>query len=174
MPFPYLDEPGFLLEVTSIRPEDVTVIETQYPGYTLRCLTRRSEWIRDRLRKRYGNNANTGNTLALWEAAGAVIPGTIIRWVTVLTTWDIYTRRGFNPQDPAQVALQDDVNRVYSEVKEAADSDTGLFDLPNPVTNDSGVTTGGPLGYAETSPYRWTNIQREQAEVEDFNDAFNR
>lgn len=95
------------------------------------------------------------------------VPEVVLGWLTVLVTLDVYRRRGVNPQDPVIEMVTADVKRVYEEVKEEADSKDGLFDIPTSEDQDSAVTTGGPIGYSETSPYIWTDIQRAGAVAED-------
>jgi len=51
---------------------------------------------------------------------------------------------------------------AVAELKEAADSKDGLFDLPlRADTTATGVSKGGPRGYSEASPY--TNLDRQRA-----------
>ncbi len=53
-------------------------------------------------------------------------------------------------------------------MKEAADSAEGLFELPlRADLETSGVSKGGPLGYTEASPYRWTDRQADDGRNED-------
>lgn len=81
------------------------------------------------------------------------VPEVVLGWLTDLVSLDVYDRRGANAQDPTLVRLAATVERVQTEVKEAADGDTGLFDLPTNDDTDSAITTGGPQFYSETSPY---------------------
>jgi hypothetical protein len=99
--------------------------------------------------------------------AAPPVPEIILDWLATLVTYDAYRKRGANFQDPAMAQLVDDVARVAEEVKEAADSKDGLFDLPVSEDLDSAVTTGGVLGYSEQSPYSWVTIERAQGTAED-------
>lgn len=92
-------------------------------------------------------------------AASPPVPETVLQWLTILVTWDCYTKRGRNPQDPLIVDLRDDRVRVLAEIKEAADSKDGLYDLPVSEDRDTAITTGSPLGYSEQSPYAWIDRQ---------------
>ena len=92
-------------------------------------------------------------------AAEAPVPEIVLLWLTTLVTWDFYNRRRRDPQDPEMVSLAADRQRVFGEVTEAADGDKGLLDLPVSEDLDTAVTTGGPLGSSETSPYVWTDQQ---------------
>lgn len=100
-------------------------------------------------------------------SAAPPVPEAVLRWLTTLVTDDAYRKRGRNPQDPSQVDLKEDVTRVYDELREAADSNTGLFDLPVSEDLDTAIVTGGPLGYTETSPYAWMDIQRDAGRAND-------
>lgn len=100
-------------------------------------------------------------------AAASPVPEIVLGWLTTLVTDDLYRKRGRDPQDPAMVDLRDDVTRTLGEIKEAADSKDGLFDLPVSEDLDSAVTTGGPLGYSETSPYVWPVIEKNVGQAED-------
>lgn len=105
-----------------------------------------------------GTGLTIGMPAALYSldnayAAATPVPETVLQWITILTTWDGYQKRGRNPQDPLMTDLRDDRTRVLAEVAEAANSNTGLFDLPVSEDVDSAVTTGGPLFYSESSPY---------------------
>jgi hypothetical protein len=92
-------------------------------------------------------------------SAATPVPETVLGWITVLVTLDLYDRRGHNSSDPAMTRLAERVAQVMAEVKEAADSKEGLFDLPASEDADSAVTTGGPLGCSDASPYAWQDRQ---------------
>ena len=92
-------------------------------------------------------------------AAAPPVPETILRWVTTLVTHDVLRRHGVNTLDPLMAGLVEEVKVVQSEIEEAANSQTGLFDLPVSEDEQSAIGTGGPLAYSEQSPYRWTELQ---------------
>lgn len=100
-------------------------------------------------------------------AAATPIPETVLQWITILTTWDAYQKRGRNPQDPLIVDLKDDRARVLAEVLEASNSKDGLYDLPVSEDLDSAVTTGGPLFYSESSPFVSADRQEAEGRLED-------
>jgi hypothetical protein len=99
--------------------------------------------------------------------APSPVPEIILDWITILVTVDAYAKRGVNPSDPQIEQLREDYARVLDEIKEAADSKDGLLDIPVNEDADSAVTTGGPLGYSETSPYVWADQERAAAAGED-------
>jgi hypothetical protein len=110
--------------------------------------------------------AGTYGTDAIYRAPTPA-PGAILRWLTVLGTWDAYGKRGADQQDPFLVSLKDKRDTVLAEVKEAADSKEGLFDLPTNGSTDSAVKTGGPLFYSESSPFVSADRQEAAGRCED-------
>lgn len=105
-------------------------------------------------------NYDTSNSYA----AAPPVPETILRWLTILVTADVFRRHGVNPNDPLMVGLVDEVKQVRAEIEEAANSQTGLFDLPTSEDQASAVTTGGPFVYSEQSPYTWAYRQQAAAQ----------
>lgn len=103
-------------------------------------------------------------------SSATAVPETVLGWIVALVTVDLYRKRGVNPQDPTIEMIREDAARALAELKEAADSKDGLFDLPVNEDNDSAVTTGGPLGYVEASPYTWTDIELASGRAEDQQD----
>jgi hypothetical protein len=120
------------------------------PGYVEARLAANSAWLDARLLKRYV------------VPFSAPYPEIVLSWLERLTTRDCYLRRGFTLGSAQDQTILDRAKDAEAEIKEAADSKDGLFDLPVNDTNHgaSGVAYGGPLGYSETSPYVWTDEQR--------------
>lgn|SRR5678815_212090 len=154
MTTPYLSVAGF--RVRTIMPQaDVDQLEITDPGFLDACLTDWSDAINTRLRKRYV------------VPFVSPVPPIILRWLTKLVTRDAYDKRGNNPSAASDAeAIYKAAERAEAELKEAADSKDGLFDLPvrDDAQGQSGVKFGGPLGYSEQSPYVWADRQREDAE----------
>lgn len=151
----WLDVDGFALR--SVMPaEDVERLEEQYPGYLTQQIAVWQRWIESRLWKRYA--------LPFGEPA----PETAIGWLVSLVTLAAYQRRGWNPAGAENQLIIDAATTAREEVKEAADSVDGLFELPlRDTATAPGVSLGGPFGYSETSPYVWTDRQRETGRSED-------
>jgi hypothetical protein len=138
--------------------EDVDELESRYPNFLSSRLAIWSAWLDARLRKRYATP---------FEAPAPLI---VIGWLTALVTLDAYARRGFNPSGEAdQASIIAPADRAMAEVKEAADSKEGLFDLPlrQDAAGSSGIVNGGPLGYSEASPYIWADLQAIAGRRED-------
>lgn len=100
-------------------------------------------------------------------AAATPVPEAFLDWLTVLVSIDDYDKRGASPQDPALVRLTDRYQAVLVEVKEAADSESGLFDLPTSEDEGSAITTGGPMGSSSASPYVSFDEQSRRGRAED-------
>lgn len=150
----YLDVAGF--RARSVMPgPDTDQLEITDPGFLNTCLEDWSDYINARLRKRYA------------VPFASPPPPIVLRWLVRLVTRDAYAKRGFNPSAPSDKdSILDAATRAEAELKEAADSKDGLFDLPlrDDAQGQSGVVAGGPLGYSEQSPYVWADRQREDAE----------
>jgi hypothetical protein len=91
--------------------------------------------------------------------ASTPVPQIVLAWLTTLVTLRAYRKRGVNPQDPQIDLLVKEAEQVRLEIKEAADSKDGLFDLPTNDDQDSAITTGGPRGHSDASPYAWQDRQ---------------
>ena len=136
----------------SVMPdEDIDQVDDTSPGYIDSQLAEYSSRIETVLRKRYAV------PLAL------PYPGIVKGWLARLVTPRVYLRRGVNPSDAQFEAVSKDAADAWDEIKEAGNSNTGLFDLPL-ADHTSGVVSGGPVSYSEVSPYRWTEVQRTDAE----------
>lgn len=91
--------------------------------------------------------------------AATPVPESVLRWLVAFTDLDVMKRRYRQTNDPALDDFKAAATAAAADVKEAADSKEGLFDLPVTEDADSAVTTGFPLGYSEQSPYVWTTQQ---------------
>jgi len=146
----YLDVAAFKLR-TVMPSADVDALETSEPGWLLTLLTDLSGYIDSRLSKRYATSFASPPPVA------------ILRWLNALATPEAYKKRGWNPSSAQDADILEAARRAEAELKEAADSKEGLFDLPlrQDTTGTSGITLGGPLGYSEASPYAWMDVQAE-------------
>lgn len=129
--------------------EDVDLLEERRPGFIQLRLTYWTSWIYSRLRKRYA--------VPFADPAPEIVLG----WLTDIVQPEVYAARGPNPSADL-TAINDARTQALEAIKEAADGELGLYDLPLRENNAaSGVEAGGPLGYAEASPYTWTDNQAE-------------
>jgi hypothetical protein len=143
-------------KVLTLLPKSwVEAVDTVTPGFTQARIDHHSDWIEARLRKRYG----------VWTPP---YPGIVVNWVVKLVTLDVDIKRGVQATDEQFKIIQEQAAEAKAEVKEAADSAVGLFDLPaTDEASASGITQGSPRGYSEASPYVWTDGQAELGHQQD-------
>lgn len=135
---------GVHLPVGPLRVAWVTFVERQLVTETSR--------INARLRKRYA------------VPFGDPAPEIVCDWLTARVTPKLYMRRGWDSSDEQADDVKAAAAVALEEMKEAADSETGLYDLPPLNTStETGVNQGGPFVYSEATPYEWLDVQREEA-----------
>jgi hypothetical protein len=132
-------------------------IEASEPGWTDLQLEMESGRLDARLRKRYA--APFGGQHAL----------VIDVWLVAIVTMSAWLRRGFSPTDLEAQVYVDDLKTALDEIKEAANSETGLFDLPlnTDATSASAISKGGPRSCSQVSPYVWRQEQAARGKWED-------
>lgn len=132
--------------------EDVDFLEDHAPGYLASRLALNTSYIYSRLPKRYATPFT------------APAPEIVLGWLVAMTTVDAYRKRGWNPADQQSQDLVQDRKDALDELKEAADAQNGLFEIPlREDTSEGGVARGEPFGYSEVTPYEWTDVQAEAA-----------
>lgn len=144
----------------TIAPAEYTAqVEVLAPGWLLAQLDYWSSWIDSRLKKRY----------ATPFAAPPDTPIAITGWLARVVDYELFLKRGVNPDDAQMGIVRERALEAKAEVKEAADSAAGLFELPLKLAEPavSGVSRGGPLMISEVSPYTWSHVQRDIAADED-------
>lgn len=152
----YLTKSGFQ-DRTTMPPEFIDALDSARPGWLDTQLAMASRWIDARLGKRYA------------VPFAAPTPELVLTWCARLVTLECWQRRGYDPADESMTRAALDADTARAEVREAADSADGLFDLPLradlPAT--SGISRKGPLVYSEQSPYVWISGQRDVGSSED-------
>lgn len=139
---------------------DVDAVEADVSGFTQSRLDTNSAKIDTRLRKRY----------AVPFSSLVPYPEAALEWLTKITTYELYLKRGVDPSDQTLALVKADKEQADAELKEAADSKDGLFDLPILNTADStAISKGGPIVYTETSPYTAFDAQWRDGVNEDRN-----
>lgn len=155
LPTPALDLAGFTA-LTIMPSSDVAVLESLEPGFLVARIAYWQDRIYAMLAKRYD------------VPFADPVPPTVKGWLSDIVTVDAYNKRGRNASDPAIEDLKAERTRALAEVKEASDSKDGLYDLPlRADLQTSAVTRGGPLGYAEQSPYTAMTLQGIDGRAED-------
>jgi len=151
----YLDIARFKL-LSTIPAAFVDTIEQQEPGFIDAQLAYWSDWIDSQLRKRYD---------APFQLP---YPGAVEGWLARIVTPRVWSKRGVDPNDEQWKETKDDDTAARAEIDRAANSETGLFDLPlRADTKDSGIERGFPKGYSEQSPYVFTTMQAQRGIQED-------
>jgi len=101
-----------------------------------RWLDMGSAHIRSRLEKRYAID---------WtEISNQPVPDKIIQWLVLLTDIPVCKSAGVTPEGRVDDWAREDETRTNDELKEAADAENGLFELPLRETGASAVHIGVP------------------------------
>jgi len=133
----------------------VDEVELREPGFVVTQLEAVSADIDSRLRKRYA------------VPFTAPVPLTVRRWLSRIVTRETMLKRGIDPNDAQWAAYEKGATDAEAEIKEAADAEKGLFDLPLRANTTTTGIQGGPLGYSESSPYVGLASQRDRGRAED-------
>lgn len=151
----YLDIAGLKLR-SVMPPEFFDQIEARQAGWLAAQSEALSRAIDSRLRKRYA------------VPFASPYPEAVLRWLGDMLTEVAWLRRGVDPSDPQWVRVEQLANTAREEIKEAADSNDGLFELPL-ATGATAVSKGGPRVYSEQSPYVAADQQVATGRTEDSN-----
>lgn len=140
----------------TIMPEqDVDQLWAERPGYLEAAVAGALADITARLRKRYKTPFTDVNGVN-------PRPEIVVVWQTKIVTPEAYRARGYNPQDPTMEWSEKDRDRAYEQIKEAADAEGGLYDIPLRESVDtSGIVKGAPQASSEASPYDWIDKQAD-------------
>lgn len=152
---PYLSLITF--KAISVMPASfIDEIEARTPGWIdQRCL-HGSAWLDSRLSKRY--DAPFANPY----------PYAVCDWLAKIVTFEAWLKRGVAATDEEIAEYKAMCTTAFAEVREAADSETGLFELPLRATVDAnGVRRGFVFVSSQQSPYVWADYQRDIGRQED-------
>lgn len=141
--------------LTVMPAENLSALEAVAPDWIAAQLERVSRYLDARLAKRYG------------VPFGDPAPATVQGWVEAIVTVRCYLKRGVDPTDAQWLEVKAAGDTAVAEIKEAANSDEGLFELPLREGEGTAVSRGGPFGYSEASPYVWTDVQADAGHDED-------
>lgn len=137
------------LKALSLAPDELfTEVETRYPGWIAAQCLAFSGQIDAVLRKRYATPFLPP------------YPQQVRIWLERLVTPRAYFKRGVDPHDQQINTLIEDAQRVWAELKEAADAQNGLYDLPlRDDTDGSGIVKNRVQFRADPDPYTGTDRQ---------------
>jgi hypothetical protein len=150
---------SFLLGAGTIEAGQTFACSVQ-PDFITTELSDWTSYMDSRLRKRYA--------IPFIEP----VPFAVKKWLTDIVSKRVYERRGYNTSSAQDAnAVQAPYDQAIAEIKEAADSNTGLFDLPlrDDLPGQSGIARGGPFAYSEQSPYVNADRQESIGRQEDAN-----
>lgn len=139
--------------------EHVDRIEAASAGFTLAQIESVSRLdIDSRLRKRYA------------VPFSDPYPEAVKVWCARIVTLLCWERLGYDPTDQSMERATKAHDDAKAEIKEAANSNEGLFDLPlRADTTTTGISKAAPFGYSEQSPYVWADGQADVGRTEDAN-----
>ncbi len=161
----YLDTPSFKL-LSVIPPDYLDFIEAAQPNWLATRLAARSRWIDSRLVKRYAI------PLPFVVTADPNFPSVAQQWLCDLVTFEAYLKRGIDPTDAQVQQIEKQFEAAKADITEAANSETGLFELPLRTDGSGqGVSKGAPLFATQNSPYTWRTQQWQAGTEEDAADG---
>jgi phage gp36-like protein len=136
----------------------VTAVDTGTPGWVDTLLEDLSAQFDARLGKRY--------TVPFVDPP----PRCVLRWLTAVADPIVLRKRGIDQTDEQYADFVKLSDQAWKEIEEAANGNTGLFDLPATASSSaSGITKGGPLSYSEAGPYVGFDVQGARGREEDRN-----
>lgn len=152
---PYLTLSDFK-QISVVPAQFIDEIELRTPGWVEQRIRMISAYIDTRLSKRYATPFQDPCPFAVRD------------WIAKIVSMDCWLRRGVEPTDTEISEYKAQQQQAYDELKEAANSDTGLFDLPlRSDVDGTGISRGAPLATSQQSPYAWTTEQARIGRQED-------
>jgi hypothetical protein len=137
-------------DLTVLPSEYLDDVETRYAGWIDSQLTFWSGVIDSRLRKRY--------TVPFVDP----VPAAVQLWLARLVDVRVQLKRGVDATDGEYQDVSKSASDAMSELKEAADSNTGLYDLPL-ASGESLIVRATPMSSSQADPYQWSRIQRSRS-----------
>ena len=144
-------------QLASMPAADVAALEAAETGIVDAISTAISGFFDSKLIKRYAAPFETPYPPALVFAVARVV------------AYRLWLRRGYNPTGELDAAIRQDYDDAIEWLNEAANSETGLIELPkkDAALGGSHVGAGAPLSYHEASPYTWADEQYTDGILED-------
>lgn len=128
-------------------------LDAQSPDWIANTIAAQSSVIDARLAKRY------------LVPFSDPCPAKVKEWLVRLLDARSYLKLGVDANDQQIEWIHADVAEVFKEMQEAADSQTGLWQLPliqgQPGSN--GIISPKVLSFSQASPYSWIKTQARKA-----------
>lgn len=147
----WLSVPRFRV-ITILPPEEVDNLNARRPGFLAASIDDWQSHMMGQLSKRY----------AVEDIDDNDVPKILERWLNALVTREAYGAKGYTPSSEMdEKTIDGRAERAEEQIQLAANSETGLYDLPLRASQPgkSGVTKSGPRYYTEVSPYDWLDRQ---------------
>jgi phage gp36-like protein len=145
-------------ERTRLPGDFVDEVEARSPGFIDANLSDHSAYVDALLGKRYVVPFSSPYPIA------------VRRWLTALTSLDVWLRRGVAATDQEMEIFRSQYDTAIVELKEAANSRDGLFELPlRENTDATGISKQYPKTYTENSPFVWKRVQVTAGRQQDIN-----
>lgn len=144
---------------TLMRAADVDGLENQFPGFIAAQINIYTSKIYSRLAKKP------------YAVPFTNVPDIVIGWCVAMVTPIAYLKRGVDPNGSQFTTIKEMADLAEKELTEAANEETGLFDLPmienaQPATSAGLLTT--TLADSQSDPYEWTDVQAQQSAFRGF------
>lgn len=142
----YVTTQRFLL-LTIIVEERVAELRDRSPGFLEAILEQVSRTVEDRLRHKYAVPFPPNHS-------------TIEGWIVAIVQSRVAIKIGVDPSDPMYAEIVRVAQEAHAEIADASNLQSSGWNLPLLSAQDSSaISKGGPFGYAESSPYTWTDEQ---------------
>lgn len=150
----YLSDIAEFCSLSPFSEQNAEELEAKRPGLLMSLAQAISEAdIDDRLRKRY----------AVPFAQPYITH--LKRWVAQILTPEAFDALGVRPSDEIQDRIEERRTQALAQIKEAADSKDGLYELPlkSDSPGTSGIVRPAILSTSDADPYKWQRTQRDRA-----------
>jgi|SRR5690606_34164122 len=156
---PYLSVEQYKIR-SVLRVGKIEAVERAAAGWLAQELLSWSKRIDVQLVKRYAVPFDASNP-----------PEIIQQWLARIVDVRVMLKNGVDQQDEQYEDIREDAKEARAEIKEAADSETGMYELPlkggSASSTAEAITKGGPYVYSEASPYAAFDVQEEAGRSED-------
>jgi hypothetical protein len=143
---PYLTVDRFI-DLTDLSEQSVRELADINPNYLPANIDQSLRSIEDRLRHKYA---------IPFPPNHATIEG----WIVCIVQSRAINRIGTLPNDQTPERIFKLAEQTDADIKEASNPQSANWNLPLITATDaSGIVKGAPFGYAESSPYTWTDVQ---------------